>query len=922
MNVTPRPLAGPRRLILIQSGKYDYAELDLTESFQLVGVNGLGKTALISTLQYLYLDSQRDMRFGQHSTEESRRFYFRGEASFILFECETSIGTVTLGARSLGATAGYELQRFAWSGSFQRADFIDADGRPKRWDEVRLALGTKELKLLPESVDLRRLLGAVDVETTMSWGLVPLTDARDYPRFRQTFQRLLQLRDIRQDDLKQLLADCAKLGPSQREIDLAKDFEKELGRISGDREEVSRLRKAEPLVQEVRALFDKEYVARVIAHAATKELQARYSDHAATYKRAIDALIAVREESERERERLVGIQKQLGKALTDAAGELGKLEKELSELNTDRERFENFVLEIEEQVCERLEDEVSGLKSRLDDLPKESIDVLERQRLAKQNELAQREQSAARVSDLFITWLRKRLPERSVARLGALFDRRVLEGLMDEQVHINDEGMLLERLKVAVERCDARGYEDDAVAVEYAPGALSTAGQIGLLDQLQEDIRGLNREVTRLQRDIDTLRNATPLRERLPIAKKEHTNQIQRIADFRLFDERAEREPLLQSALNQQREAVAELQRNQEENERARSKVRDDLAEMVRKFDEANVEDRAIRKEALNMPVADGDDPGLKPVSEAFVQDLPQSLLEVFQIARSKCADARQKVQALSDKVGLLDRDFVNPTFRYDLGASVEDRLRQLETEIASLPARSQNIETRWLAILTEAKRSFHTVLKSLDAVKKEVRKLNSELAGIEFSSIAEVKLEVVPNQAAVGEYERNAKDSAQPSLFDTAAEADRKMDQFTKLLQQRPKLVLNDLFSLRCEVRRKDGQKNFYDDFDQVESTGTTIVLKVTLNLLVLRDLLIPGKARIPFYLDEVHALDRQNFNNILQLSERLGFVGIYAAPTAAIGPRRFVHLVPDISGKLVVTGAHQKDIVRAPDDEPAAQE
>ena len=122
--------------------------------------------------------------------------------------------------------------------------------------------------------------------------------------------------------------------------------------------------------------------------------------------------------------------------------------------------------------------------------------------------------------------------------------------------------------------------------------------------------------------------------------------------------------------------------------------------------------------------------------------------------------------------------------------------------------------------------------------------------------------------------------------------------------------------------MRRKDGTKNFYDDFDQVESTGTTIVLKVTLNLLVLRDLLVPGKARIPFYLDEVHALDRQNFNNILQLSERLGFVGIYAAPTAAIGPRRFVHLVPDVSGRLVVTSAHQKGIVRAPDEASAPVE
>jgi len=323
-----------------------------------------------------------------------------------------------------------------------------------------------------------------------------------------------------------------------------------------------------------------------------------------------------------------------------------------------------------------------------------------------------------------------------------------------------------------------------------------------------------------------------------------------------------------------------------------------------------------IRKQAANMPTAEGEDPGETPVSTAYVRELPESLLEVFRIVRSKCGEARTHAQTLNDKVGLLDRDFLNASFPYDISAPIEDRLRQLEMQITSLHERSQNIETRWTAVLSEAKRCFHTLLKSLDAVQKEVRKLNGELADIEFSSIASVRLEVVSNAAAVSEYERHAKDSAQPSLFDTVEEADRKLGQFRRMLELRPKLVLHELFSLRCEVVRKDGQKNFYDDFDAVESTGTTIVLKVTLNLLVLRDLLIPGKARLPFYLDEVHALDRQNFGNILQLSERLGFVGIYAAPTAAIGPRRFVHLVPDAKGRLVVTAAHQKDIVRAPED------
>ena len=295
---------------------------------------------------------------------------------------------------------------------------------------------------------------------------------------------------------------------------------------------------------------------------------------------------------------------------------------------------------------------------------------------------------------------------------------------------------------------------------------------------------------------------------------------------------------------------------------------------------------------------------------------MPVSLLAAFRSTRDRCAYARTKATLLSAAMDALDRDFLTPTFRYDHAAPVATRLEQLEVEIASVDERATDIDNRWSALLSDARSGFSAMLRSLRAVTKQAQKLTTELGKIEFSSLAEVRLQIVQNQAAVAEYERYSKDAAQPSLFDTPEEAERRMSLFNRLLERRPRLLLWELFSLRCEVRRKDGTRNVYDDFDQIESTGTTVVLKVSLNLLVLRDLLVPGKARIPYYLDEVHALDRQNFANILELSERLGFVGIYAAPTAAIGPRRFVHLVPDARGRLVVTGAHCKDIVRAPED------
>ena len=46
---------GPKRIILIRAGRYDYAEVFLGRSTHLVGQNNAGKTSLIATLQMLYV---------------------------------------------------------------------------------------------------------------------------------------------------------------------------------------------------------------------------------------------------------------------------------------------------------------------------------------------------------------------------------------------------------------------------------------------------------------------------------------------------------------------------------------------------------------------------------------------------------------------------------------------------------------------------------------------------------------------------------------------------------------------------------------------------------------------------------------------------------------------------------------------------
>lgn len=113
---------GPKRVILIRAGRYDYAEVVLGQSMHLVGQNNAGKTSLIATLQMLYVAGFNEMSFSR-SWDETRRYYFRLDSSTILFETVTSDGRfVTVGLRGRGQLGAFQVDRFAFEGAYRKED--------------------------------------------------------------------------------------------------------------------------------------------------------------------------------------------------------------------------------------------------------------------------------------------------------------------------------------------------------------------------------------------------------------------------------------------------------------------------------------------------------------------------------------------------------------------------------------------------------------------------------------------------------------------------------------------------------------------------------------------------------------------------------------------------------------------------------
>ena len=49
--------ASPTKLVMILSGGYQYAEVDIDQPVQFIAANNVGKTSLIAALQFLFIDS-------------------------------------------------------------------------------------------------------------------------------------------------------------------------------------------------------------------------------------------------------------------------------------------------------------------------------------------------------------------------------------------------------------------------------------------------------------------------------------------------------------------------------------------------------------------------------------------------------------------------------------------------------------------------------------------------------------------------------------------------------------------------------------------------------------------------------------------------------------------------------------------------
>jgi hypothetical protein len=894
-------LNGPKKIVLIRAGRYDYAEVDLSGSLQIVGPNNTGKTTLINTLQFLYVDDLRTMNFGSYSLDQTLSYYFPGQYSYVLFEYLGARGTSVIGWRGQSKTSGGDPERFCYAGPYETEDYFDAKGQVREPREVAGRLASKEFRLLKSAQEHRELLLPPQGPDGKGQAIVALRDPDRFRRFRESLKDLLSLSTISQEQMRERLLTLADVRTDLPALDVRKLFGDDYDQIRRRRDGLLRFKKQEEQVRLLVQRFGE--LAR-----ARGELVSRWSDLRAkrsAFEQAHTERLAVLRANVAANIQSATV---LSDKITDRTSdrdalisERGGLEAKLSALEQQAKAFADFNPDLAEASRQNLKREELRMAKLLADAETESREKA-RQKLDLYSDLVRRRQLAIdNFGRLAVTELRRHFSDAELDDAFRVLSFDLLEvPLGSEGVSVKDEPGLFENIRALAGRVREGFYEDEHVRIALPPPTRAVS-DLAKVERLREELEDYTETLARWQKILQAINERDMLANQLRACQAEVSAIEKRLYSYDEFVSARSELPRLQRDWARVNDLLAKLDR--------------ELAELGRQRRQLDEQQRqgedAIRVEENSFNAV------MSRFGECIFPEFsaPAASLDVpeeFDAAIGLFLRQQELEEKLRERVGeslKLVAQLIGEEYN---GAEDAETVRNLEGELEALNDKTEALERDWNALIQGLRGTFAGVLKELDAVRSVVTDLNRQFAKIQVSNLKSIRFDVLEAGDLVN-WIRRLVDLHQPGLFDDDAQLDQSLRNFRQKLEGSPLISFAQLFSLGLTVEGEDGVRHHYQDLRQIESHGTTIAVKVLFNLLVLRRYLRENQCVVPFFLDEVQALDPTNRHSILATARQLGFLAITAAPEPITEVDALYFLQPQ-QGRIVLRHRHRLGIQVSP--------
>jgi len=887
---------GPTKLIAIRSGSYDYAEVELSTSIQLVGPNNAGKTTLINTLQFLYLDNRSQMVFGDHDQEATKTYYFPDHYSYLLFECLGPKGAYVLGWRGQSKTNGGDPVRFTYDGHYDVTDYLTVDDHVADPKTVLAKLALRNYRELKEAQGHRDAILVATKGESNGLGIVHLVEADRYAHFKEVLKNLLSLRSIDQHEMKRSLLMLAGIPPNRPALEANRLMTEEFERIRDRRVKLNTLKSERERLEKYIDMSDGRMTleARLaLVYGDLMEKRRKAHDH---NKHVKEAIVAKQDALEKEKVSTAEILKDVDEKIAELAGFKGRVDGDLARMADLGKGLEEFVENLEREALSNAKERLSVLDRQLG-----NAQEADRQRTARSHaevtgRVANTEKAIANFDKALITELRETLEDDQVRGLSKLFNIDILKLPVEKSgVELKKRKQIDTLLKSLAENITDDRYSDALMSLPL-PDNSNAWKELVDVKALKKSLTDLKAEHQRLQQLMEAIENREQLAKERARVQAECDKHIETLNRWDRFQVDKIEEPRLQKRL-------AEVSKDKGEAEKQRKEVRDKLDELsVKLFEQRTAlnkeDDRFNRLLRLMEQCAPPPDPEAKGKDPMAVPNDPEDAIALYTKLTLEYSVMSREMDQLRSKIETVLKSDI-------IGSTEGETIRLMREQIDGLPTFEEALRKDWDTYLHQLRANFANVLNGLSDIKSAAEKLNRRFGNVSVSNLESLRMEVMDQNDLVSALKELA-ETDHTGLFDSSGKLDAAYQSFRNKLSERITLSYGDLFTLRFNVSTRGGRTHSYDNL-QVESHGTAITIKVLFNLLVLRSMLKedPKKhtplSRVPFFLDEVHSLDAVNRKAVLSMARDLGFMAITAAPEPVSEVDSLYFLRP-VNGRLVL--------------------
>jgi hypothetical protein len=854
--------SGLSRLIMINSGVSDYVEILPQESTHLVAENNIGKTSILACLQFLLIDDFNRMIFPKNP-RDTQDFYFPSQSSMIIFEIRDLEGTEHLVIfRGNGLANQKRYSRWIISGHYEKAMFLESldenSIRPRFWEDI-VAYASRQHRIVNEysASELKKQL-----RKNPRW--LPTKEGLQQRNFTTVLKTLNTLGDVRDKTLKQVLLDL------NDDLETSMDFAKEYGHVWSDFQERRgahvRIEQDLASIKKTKTVFAEEIVLNEKIIQSLKEIgpeiESLYSD-TEMRKITIQKEIDLADESKN----AVDLNAEsIEHKLSSKLSQIGAEERTIEQLSVDESWAKTNDLNLLTSHAESQEEMLHNMKTRLNDA---KLDEYE----------------SSRSIESIITNLETEIKEYISILEGSentLYSKlHDLKFAQDPWKFLNPKLLLKpgdltdsDKAKSFLDNISKSMVNDSIDYNGLKIHGLNTLEGTPFLDDPEELTKILkikNKELISLKQRLKDILDYENVKKQFEVIRKVSKHADQELARMKSWLEKGS------IKLNSTKEILSKLKEEVAVLKEEQLIVGKEITRLQRVLKELRTKRENLLTETNDIIALWSELHADYLPNIAFQRSTVTITLDMFsrlkqvEIASKAHGRVRRRLSSLREELIPLQLLIGNPTRN--------EFLPMLFMRAENLSLEKDNLDKEWQHLVTNMSSKASNLKQSLNALNNEINEINRRFRKINVSNLDDFSVEFNEHSTDISLIEDIAgltKLSAWDSNSQDAIES------LGKQVLNSSTINIANLFSISFKVTKNEQETQLIRNIDDAGSTGTGVILKAVLLMILLRKTLGNTKRTIsiPIYIDEVGTLGSKNYEQILSVAKDLNFQIFTASP------------------------------------------